>query len=323
MLNVKVASIRQETPEIKSFDLVSADGRPLPPAAPGSHIDVQAANLIGDGGRQVLRQYSLCQGPDEKTLYRIGVKRESHSRGGSLWIHDNVQVGDSLMIGEPRSNFPPVANAALHVLVAGGIGITPMLSLAEFLHQKSAPFQLHYFVRSVEHAAFYEAIKEAPYHENVHLHLGLNPEGTTDHLRKIVIDRTEGAHLYLCGPGPFMAMAQTLAEPLWPSDAVHREHFGAAIPTRASDTAFSVRLVRSGQTLPVGCGETILEVLEAAGKVIDSSCRQGACGTCVATVLAGVPDHRDSFLLPEEQAEGNCVVTCVSRALTEELVLDL
>jgi vanillate O-demethylase ferredoxin subunit len=323
MLNVKVARIRQETPDIKSLELVPADGGSLPQASPGSHIDVQAGESVADGLRGMLRQYSLCQSPDENALYRIAVKRESQSRGGSVWIHENVRVGDSLMIGEPRSNFPPASGASLHVLLAGGIGITPMLSIAQFLHRMSAPFRLHYFARSVEHAAFYELIKQSPYHENVHFHLGLVSEDITADLKSIVVDRPEGAHLYLCGPGPFMTTVQTLAEPHWPAHVVHRENFGAAIASSESDTAFSVRLVRSGQTLTVRRGETILEVLEAAGTVIDSSCRQGACGTCVATVLAGIPEHRDSFLLPEEHEEGKCVVTCVSRALTQELVLDL
>lgn len=323
MLKAKVVGVRKETPDIKSFEVVAANGRELPRANPGSHIDVQAGDSIGNADRPLLRQYSLCQSPDEETLFRFAVKREPLSRGGSVWLHDAVQVGDLLNIGEPRSNFSPVVGAAMHVLVAGGIGITPMLSIAQFLHKTSQPFQLHYFARSTQHAAFCDLLSTSPYRDSVVFHFGLSSEVTKEHVGEIVAARPEGAHLYVCGPPPFMTMVQALAEPRWPAHAVHREYFGAAAPNSACDTAFSVRLARSGQTLAVPPGVTILEVLETAGTIIDSSCRQGACGTCIATVLDGVPDHRDRFLLPDEQTEGKCVVTCVSRALTKELLLDL
>lgn len=321
MQTVRIASVRRETPDIISLDLMALEGEALAPAPAGSHIDVVVGGR-GDGAP--LRQYSLCQGPDEKGLYRIGVKREPNSRGGSRWLHESVREGDNLQIGEPRDNFPPANDAGLHVLVAGGIGITPLLSMALHLHAKRAAFRLEYFVRSMEHAAFASVLERAPFRGCVRFHVGVAPDELKGVAEKLFgVRPAADAHLYVCGPAPFMGVIESVAASAWPPDALHKEYFGAATGREAGNGPFTVRLARSGRDLLVPAGVPIVEVLEASGVPIDTSCRQGACGTCQVGVLAGIPDHRDSFLLPEERREGRCIITCVSRSLSPTLVLDL
>ena len=324
MQKVKVASVRRETPEIISLELVSADGNALASAPPGSHIDVAVGSACSGQGTPALRQYSLCQGPQETDRYRIGVKREANSRGGSQWMHEAVREGDVLHIGEPRDNFAPAKDAGFHLLVAGGIGITPMLSMALHLHAKGAPFRLEYFVRSMEHAAFAHALERAPFRASVGFQVGVPRERLEDAARDLVGARpTPSSHLYVCGPAPFMGVIERVSEGVWPQGAVHREFFGAATGQQSADGAFTLRLARSGKELQVPAGVPIVEVLEASGIPIETSCRQGACGTCMVAVLEGTPDHRDSFLLPDEQVEGRCIITCVSRSRSPTLVLDL
>ena len=324
MQKVKVASVRRETPEIISLDLVSTDGDALPSAPPGSHIDVAVGSACSEQGTPPLRQYSLCQGPQETDRYRIGVKREADSRGGSRWLHEAVREGDVLHIGRPRDNFAPAKDAGFHLLVAGGIGITPMLSMALHLHAKGARFQLEYFVRSMDHAAFAASLERAPFRDSVRFNVGVPRERLEDAARDLVGARpTPSSHLYVCGPAPFMGVIERVAAGAWPACAVHREYFGAATGQQAANGAFTVRLARSGKEFQVPAGVPIVEVLESSGVPIETSCRQGACGTCMVNVLEGTPDHRDSFLLPEEQREGRCIITCVSRSLSPTLVLDL
>ncbi|NDZ18805.1 oxidoreductase [Variovorax sp. WS11] len=323
MQTVRVASVCRETPEIISLELVSAQGEPLPPAHPGSHIDVAIGSCPADG-TPTLRQYSVCHGPDETSLYRIGVKRESNSRGGSEWLHRVVRAGDTLSIGRPRNNFPLSDEAGFHVLVAGGIGITPMLSMALHLHAMGTRFRLEYFVRSMEHAAFASVLQRAPLAESVRFHVGVPADQLEAAATGLFGEQpTANAHLYVCGPAPFMGVVERVAAGAWRADTVHREYFGAATGEQAANGAFTVRLARSGQELLVPAGVPIVEVLETAGVPVETSCRQGACGTCLVNVIEGTPDHRDSFLLPDEQQGGRCIVACVSRSLSPTLVLDL
>ncbi|MDR6858681.1 PDR/VanB family oxidoreductase [Variovorax guangxiensis] len=323
MQTVRVATVRRETPEIISLELVAQEGEQLARAAPGAHIDV-AIDAPAGGGHPPLRQYSLCQGPDEAKLYRIGVKREANSRGGSEWLHQSVNAGDLLQIGKPRNNFPLTDAAGFQLLVAGGIGITPMLGMALHLAAKGAPFRLEYFVRSMEHAAFASLLQGDAFRDNVRFHVGV----PGDQLEKVASGLfgtrpAEDAHLYVCGPAPFIGVVERVAERAWPADAVHHEYFGAAAGQQAADGSFRIRLARSGRELLVPAGVPIIAVLEEAGVPVETSCRQGACGTCLVNVLEGTPDHRDSFLLPDEQKEGHCLMTCVSRSLSPTLVLDL
>lgn len=323
MQTVRVASVRQETPEIISFELVAKEGERLAQAAPGAHIDV-AIDAPAGGGHPPLRQYSLCQGPDETNLYRIGVKRETNSRGGSEWLHQSVRAGDVLSIGEPRNNFPLTETAGFHVLAAGGIGITPMLGMALHLLAQGAAFRLEYFVRSMDHAAFASVLQGEAFRGKVRFHVGVSGDELEEFANELFGTRpADDAHLYVCGPAPFIGVVERVAARAWPAGAVHHEYFGAAAGQQAADGSFRIRLARSGQELLVPAGVPIIAVLEEANVPIETSCRQGACGTCLVNVLEGTPDHRDSFLLPEEQQEGHCIMTCVSRSRSPMLVLDL
>lgn len=319
LLSTRIAALRQETPEIRSYRLVAADGGPLPAAAPGAHIDVH----LGEG---LVRQYSLCNGPGDAGVFDIAVKREPESRGGSAAVHERFQIGGLVEVGAPRNNFPLQADADRHLLLAGGIGITPLLSMARHLAADGRDCHLHYFVRSSADAAFRDMLEVPPLSGAVSLHCGLDPAGTAAAVRGLLQDRQGGAHLYACGPVPFMECATAQAEAAgWPEGTVHQEWF-SAVPGQAAvdgDAPFRVRLAREGIEFEVAPGQTILEAFDEHGIFAARSCEQGYCGTCETTVLEGEPDHRDTFLSEEEQRSGRVMMPCVSRSRSPLLVLDL
>lgn len=313
---VSVNAIRRETPEILSFELVSADASRLPAFSAGSHIDIHVCP-------GVIRQYSLCNGPADVDRYLIAVKREANSRGGSAALHEKVRQGDLLRISSPRNNFPLVNTASRHLLLAGGIGVTPLLSMALHLAESGARFQLQYFTRSVESTAFYDFLS-AELKGNVVFNYGLEPQELGSFLGRLLQARHDGDHLYLCGPRPFMELVRTTAAVTWPSESVHLEYF-AADPTSFAGraTAFSVHLARSGHTYTVPEGKTIVQVLAENGVEIETGCEEGVCGSCLTSVAGGVPDHRDIYLSEDEKRTGDKIVPCVSRSRTPVLVLDL
>ncbi|MES2183448.1 MAG: PDR/VanB family oxidoreductase [Pseudomonadota bacterium] len=324
MQKVKVSAVRKETPDIVSLDLRPVNGEMLPPAGPGSHVDVLIQGSASGKVQPMVRQYSLCQSPAETDLYRIGVKLEAASRGGSKWVHEQVRIGDIIEIGEVRNNFSPAKEAGFHCLIAGGIGITPMLSMAQHLSAEGGDFQLEYFARSIEHAAYAAVLQASDFKDKVRFHLGLDVDQTRRAVGELVsAPPRNDAHLYVCGPAPFMGLVEAAASKNWLPSTIHREFFGAATGDVAADAGFTIRLARSGQEHHVASGHSIVQVLERVGIPIETSCRQGACGTCMVGLLEGNPDHRDSYLLPEEIAEGRCIITCVSRSKSPVLVLDL
>ncbi|MEU7815308.1 PDR/VanB family oxidoreductase [Pseudonocardia sp. NPDC049154] len=308
---VRVDRIVDEAEGVRSFRLVGLDGDRLPPATPGSHVDVQTP-----GGP--IRQYSLCD-PDDHV---IAVKLEAGSRGGSAAMH-RVEEGDVLEIGAPRNAFGLVEEARRHVLVAGGIGITPVLAMARHLARRGAGFELHYFARSEAHMAFREVITEGPWRGAAYPHVGLDPDGTCAVLRAVLREPTAGVHVYTCGPGPLMDAVRAVAQGAgWAAEQLHEERFSAA-PVEVGASGFRVELARSGIAVEVGAAESVLDALGRAGIEIDYSCEQGICGTCVTPVLAGDVDHRDDYLTDEEKAEGDRMCVCVSRCRGERLQLDL
>jgi vanillate O-demethylase ferredoxin subunit len=315
-LLVHVREIKDQASEIKSFELESADGSPLPPFEPGSHIDVHVA----DG---LIRQYSLCNGPDDTAAYTIAVKKEGASRGGSRAMHEQLRAGQVLRISAPRNHFGLSPQARRHMLVGGGIGITPLLSMARHLLAAGADFEFHYFARSAEYVAFHQLLSAPPFAGKVTFHLGLQPEAVRATLDQLLAQRPDGAHLYLCGPGPFMNQVVAAAA-TWPEDAIHLEHFAASPELLAGpQDSFEVTLAHSGATYAVPAGESIVDVLARHGVAVDVSCEQGVCGTCVTGVLEGTPDHRDMFLSDQEKKSCKMMTLCVSRALSPKLVLDL
>ena len=298
---------------VAAFELAPIEGV-LPTFQPGAHIDVHLPNGL-------VRQYSITNGPGESARYRIGVKLEPDSSGGSSCLHETVREGDVLAISEPRNNFPLRRDSTRTVLVAGGIGITPLLAMAQALDRMSLPFELHCFVQSAEHVAFSEVVDGLG--ESAVRHLGLSPDETVAEIRRLVASYESFANLYVCGPGPMLeAVRREASAAGWPDEAVHFEYFKNTNEIDDSST-FEVALARSAMTVTVPAGATILEVLRGHGVIMPSSCEQGACGTCVATVLEGEPDHQDVYLNDSEHRAGDRIMTCVSRAASDRLVLDL
>ncbi|MDR5748897.1 PDR/VanB family oxidoreductase [Caballeronia sp. LZ029] len=316
-LTVKVNRVAQESLDIKSFELISATGDPLPPFAAGSHVDVHI-----DSG--LIRQYSLCNGPHETDRYLIAVKKEPESRGGSRAMHERIREGDVIAVSAPRNNFPIEQQAKHHLLLAGGIGITPVFSMARHLLAAGESFELQYFTRSIQHTAFHALLSGLDFKRRVTFHYAIEPDALRAYLRKLLWHRPEGAHLYLCGPRQFMDLVETTAAPTWPPEAVHLEYFAAdPMSLTGSQETFQVRLARSDTTFAVPAGRSIVEVLAEHGVHIETSCEQGVCGTCLTGVLDGVPDHRDVFLTDAEKQACDKIMPCVSRAKSLLLVLDL
>ena len=312
-IRVQVARKWKAAEEIAGFELESIEGQ-LPTFQPGAHIDVHLPNGL-------VRQYSITNGPGEAVNYRIGVKLEPESRGGSRCLHETVREGDVLAISEPRNNFPLRRDAVHTILVAGGIGITPLLAMAQALHHMDLDFELHCFARTKDHVAFPGVLEVLG--DRVTRHVGLSPEETGRRLTELLASPDPATHLYVCGPGPMLeATRRTATEAGWPDETVHFEYF--ANPTAIDDTStFEIGLARSAITVPVPAGRTILDVLRDNGVQLPSSCEQGACGTCMVPVLEGEPDHQDVYLNDSEKRAGDRIMTCVSRARTDRLVLDI
>lgn len=317
LTKVQVAKKALEATDICSFQLADPAGGKLPAFTAGSHIDVH----LGDG---LVRQYSLCDKPGNLGFYRIAVKNEPKSRGGSRAMHAQVKEGDILTISRPRNNFALNEDADRTVLIAGGIGITPLLSMALHLDALEKSFELQYFSRSLAHTAFHQLLSQRGLAEKVGFHYAVEPEAVRSYLRKHLWHHQNGAHLYLCGPRPFMDLVEQTAAITWPPKSVHLEYFSADPASLAGPReTFTVRLARSGGEYVIPGDKSIVQTLAERGVHVETSCEQGVCGTCLTGVLEGTPDHRDVFLTDEERAAGDKFLPCVSRAQSDILVLDL
>lgn len=316
-LQVRVAAKREETAGICSFDLMRSDGGPLPPFSAGSHIDVAVP-----GGPT--RQYSLCNAPAESHRYQIAVLRDPNSRGGSAGMHERVRIGDVLSISAPRNHFALVRGAERHLLLAGGIGVTPILCMAEWLSASGAPFEMHYYARSRTRTAFLKRIDQSRYAAQVRLHFDDEPDDSALDLAAVLARQGRGAHLYVCGPQGFMeAVLQTARTAGWPEDRLHYEFFAAGTPAMTADESFEVEIASSGKIVVVGARESAVQALARAGIAIETACEQGVCGTCATRVLAGEPQHCDVYLTSEQREANDQFLPCCSRAKSRRLVLDL
>lgn len=316
-LSVRVARKRVEATDICSFELVAEAGSTLPGFAAGSHIDV----FLADG---ITRQYSLCNNPTENHRYLIGVLRDPASRGGSRAMHDTVQEGDSLRISAPKNHFPLAHGARRHILLAGGIGITPILCMAERLAIIGADFELHYCTRSPDRSAFRDRILQSGFASRAHFHFDDGPAEQKLDIARLLATPEPGAHLYVCGPGGFMdAVLGTARGRNWPEPQIHFEFFAAGAASVDGDSAFEVQLASSGRVVPVPADKSALQALAAAGIDLPFACEQGVCGTCLTRIIEGVPEHRDAYLTPEERAANDQFTPCCSRSRTPRLVLDL
>jgi len=313
--NVRIRRLYDEAADIRSFELVEADGRPLPPFDAGAHIDVH----LGEG---LTRQYSLINTTDADGSYRIAAKLEANSRGGSRRMHALAE-GDVLNIGVPRNNFALDFAASHTVLLAGGIGVTPLLGMALHLLANGASFSLDYFARSPETMAFAGEIGRSPLSQRTRFHFGLDGNATSAELENLLRAPPPGTHVYACGPAPFMQAVRDVMAAR-PEAVLHLEYFTAdPVTSLLPAGSFRVKLAKSDRTIMVEAEQTIVEALKAAGITVETSCEQGVCGTCLTTVLAGRPDHRDMLLTEEEQAAGDKMLLCVSRSQDPELLLDL
>lgn len=317
MLQVRVTQKNREAEGICSFELRTADGSDLPPFEAGAHIDVH----ISAG---LTRQYSLCNHPEERHRYLIGVLKDPSSRGGSQAMHEQVMQGQLLEISEPRNLFALSHRGTRHLLLAGGIGITPILGMAQELSHRGVDFALHYCFRSQDRAAFIEQLRDAPFAKRVHLHDDSGPQSQKLDAALLLANPDPDTHLYVCGPGGFMTYILESAEKAgWPQHQVHREFFAATNVAHDTDAPFEVELASTGQVFHIPADRSVFEVLDEAGFTIETSCEQGICGSCITRVLNGIPDHRDQCMTAAEQASNQQFTPCCSRAKSSRLVLDL
>lgn len=297
--------------DIDEFTLARPGSGALPAWEPGAHIDL----LLSDA---LVRQYSLCSDPDDLSAYRIAVLREPHGRGGSVRAHEMLRVGAHIAIRPPRNHFPLV-RALGYVFVAGGIGITPMMPLVAAAACGERPWRMVYTGRDGASMPYARELRER-YGNSVTLHHSTR-DGRFD-LASDLAGSSPGTAVYACGPMSLIAAAEAACAGLGAVD-VFAERFTAADLRAADSRAFEVSLAVSGLTLSVPARRTILEVAEASGVVALSSCREGTCGTCETGVVSGEVDHRDSVLTPQERAENESMMICVSRCAGERLVLEL
>lgn len=311
-LTLRIAAITALTDRISQFDLGTSDGAHLPEWQPGAHIRVA---LPGGGDRA----YSLIRFPGAAQAgYRIAVQREDGGKGGSKFMHGRAP-GDTLTVAPPKCDFPLAQAPAL--LLAGGIGITPMISMATALQEAGTSFALHSCGRSRGVMAYADSLAAA-FGPALHLHCDDDPATAPD-LAAIIAGLGPDRHLYICGPRGMIDAARALAEGAGiPPDRVHVELFDNASAT-AGDTAFEVELASTKQVFTIPPGRSIIEVLEGAGIDLTYDCQRGDCGICQTAVISGTPDHRDVVLTEAERASGKIMQICVSRAKSPRLVLDL
>ena len=314
---VRVKQMRYEADTVLSVDFEALDGEDLPDAKPGAHIDV----LLRDDLR---RSYSLTRASSRSPVYTVAIHRDPKSRGGSDYVHGTLRVGDRLRISRPRNNFELDESAEVSVLIAGGIGITPILAMIRHLVDRQKVWTLYYAARRRSSAAFLEEISALEAKSSgkgrVFCHFDDQQGGALLDLATI-LKRDPEAHFYCCGPEPMLAAYEAAARDV-PRSQVHLEYFSSTEEI-ARDGGFEIVLNRSGKTLTVEPGQTILDVLIANNVSVPFSCTEGTCGTCETGVIEGRPDHRDVILSEEERAENKTMMVCCSGSRSARLVLDL
>lgn len=318
LLTVRLRTVQWEAEAINSYALEPLEGEHLPPFTAGSHLDLH----VQEG---LIRSYSLLNDPREADRYVIGVHNDPNSRGGSRYVHDVLRPGATLTVGRPRNSFPLHEDAPRSVLIAGGIGITPLLCMAERLRALGRPWELHYAARTRARTAFKDRLQrlaaDTPGGGGLRFYHDGEPDGTALDISALLRGVACDAHLYCCGPLPMLEAFEDAAAGR-PTGHAHVEYF-AAREQAATDGGYDLVLARSGRRLRVVPGQTMLAALLDAGTSVAFACAEGICGTCETAVLAGVPDHRDMFLTKDERAANRTVMPCCSGARTPELVLDL
>lgn len=308
---MRLVAVRYEAQDTNSYEFELLDGGALAPVEPGSHIDLHLPNGM-------LRQYSLVTAEGERCSYTVGIKKDQASRGGSSFIHEQLKVGTVLKVGGPRNNFPLDEAAPHSVLIAGGIGITPIYCMVQRLIAKNAPWTLYYSCRDRKDAAFLRQLEDK---SQVTLHFDSESGGKFLDLKKIVADAPDAAHFYCCGPTPMLEAYEEATKDI-ASERMHIEYF-TATEEAATEGGYSVVLQRSGQEFAIPEGKTILQVLRDAGLDVTYSCEEGVCGSCETAVVSGSPDHRDNILTDREREESKTMMICCSGSKSAKLMLDL
>lgn len=310
-LSLRIKSVSWEAPNVLSYELRSLEGIELPPFTAGAHIDLTLPNGL-------VRSYSLINSQAERHRYVIAVQKDRASRGGSQWVHENLRPGDVVTVNGPRNNFALDETAEKTIFIAGGIGITPIISMIERMRALGRDWELTYCVRKRDSAAFLESLEQDP---QVRFNCDEEPGGKTLDISALVKAAPANAHLYCCGPLPMLEAFEEATKNL-PRERVHVEYFTAK-EEPAVDGGFKVVLAKSGQEFTVPPGETILDTLSHAGVDVPHACTQGVCGTCETKLLEGIPDHRDLILTAKERASNTKMMICCSGSKSEKLVLDL
>jgi len=319
LLHLKIKQIRQEASGIHSFELVSEDGITLPPFDAGSHIDLHLPSGI-------IRQYSLSNDPVETNRYVVGILRDEQGRGGSKEVHQAFRVGDSLLTSHPRNHFQLDESAKRVVLLAGGIGITPLKSMGHRLKTLGIPFELHYCARSQENIAFPQELQDLSGSGEIQFHLDGGVPSNGLNISEMIEGLEAGTHLYYCGPVGFMkACAQAAKER---SDLhVHFEHF--KVPEKeegqskviTDESELAIQIQSTGQKIALSRSESLIDVLAKLGVEVSTSCQSGLCGTCKTRYISGDVEHGDCILSDAEHAE--YLTPCISHIKSGTLVLDL
>lgn len=313
-LALKIAALEDETDHIRVLDLVAQDGHPLPSYSAGAH-------LVFDLGDLGTRSYSLIDWPTDAasgTTYRIAVQREDAGDGGSQKMHA-LAVGDVVMADGPKNDFELIDTPAPVVLLAGGIGVTPLISMATKLAGAGRAFTFHYAARSRDVMGFSTKLETA---FGSALRLAFDDTDPLN-LQAVMAGLTPDTHLYICGPRGLIDAARTAATAAGLPDQQIRVELFATPETNDADTSFEVEISSTGQIFTIPPGQSIIDVLEAGGMDLIYDCQRGDCGICQTEVVSGIPDHRDVVLTQDEQSSGEVIQICVSRAKSPRLVLDL
>lgn len=311
MLNLRIKAAVWEAPNIISYELHSATGAELPGFTAGAHIDIKLPNGM-------VRSYSLTNSQSERNRYLICVQKDRESRGGSKWIHQNFRPGEILSVAEPRNNFELDETAEKSIFIAGGIGITPMLSMIERLESVGRDWELIFCARTRNTTPFLRVLEKNP---RVRLNFDREPGAEMLDIAAVVQATPANHHLYCCGPLTMLEAFEQAAKDR-ARETVHVEYFTAKDPP-ATEGGFTVVLAKSGKQVVIPAGKTILSALTDAGFDIAHSCTEGICGTCETKVLEGIPDHRDRILTEAERAANKKMMICCSGCKGERLVLDL
>ena len=316
LLTVKVNNIEIQGNNIALIDLSSIDKQTLPKIKAGAHIDVHLKNGL-------IRQYSLCHNPISNEIYRIGVLKEENSRGGSLAIHE-LEIGDHIKISYPKNLFELNDTAKHSILIGGGIGITPVVSMAYSLKSNNESFEIHYCSKDRNNSAFVEELEIINCNDSLHTYFkaqgGDHRASLPTHLTSI--KDKEDTHIYICGPEPFMNWVIEQAQKSgFPHQNIHKEYFHVEIE-KTGDT-FEIIAQKSGVTIQVAADESIVDALTRNNINVTVSCEHGICGACLCDVIEGIPDHRDLYLTDEEKAYNDLMAICCSRSKSERLILDI